>query len=272
MPTLTADAAVVAAAPTPAEPAAVATASPLAAVEATAAVVAAAETPALPVPSPQATPAVDPAAFWDKLGASDNRVGALTATDELLAAWSAEPLNQEERQKSSVDLWAIAGKRGLRYLPMSGNLTRLQMLNLPAILEIAVPDSQRRRFALLTGVEDGRVLLRYDGAAVTLSNEEIARLWLGEAHVFWRDFLDLSPYMAPGTVGEDVMKLQQMLARVGEYQGSFSSRYDRSTSEAIARFQRSRRLTADGVVGPLTKILLYEAVGSFDHPRLSDAT
>ena len=163
-----------AAAPTPVEPTAVATASPLAAAEATAAVVAAAETPAVPAPSPQASPAIDAAAFWNKVDSSDNRVGALTATDELLAAWNTEPLNQEERKKSSVDLWAIAGRRGLRYLPMSGNLTRLQMLNLPAILEIAVPDSQRRRFALLTGVEDGRVLLRYDGAAVTLSNDEIS--------------------------------------------------------------------------------------------------
>jgi peptidoglycan hydrolase-like protein with peptidoglycan-binding domain len=90
--------------------------------------------------------------------------------------------------------------------------------------------------------------------------------------VFWQDFLSLSQYMAPGSVGEDVSKLQHILARIGEYHGSFTSSYDRPTSEAIARFQRSRRLVADGVVGPLTKILLYEATGAFDHPRLSDAT
>src|SRR6266404_1605058 len=224
-------------------------------------------------PQPNATPAQgDVAAFWDTLGATDNRAAALAATDDLLAVWSAEPLNADERRKTSVDLWAIAGKRGLRYLPISGTLERLQLLNLPAILEVSVPTSQRRRFAVVTSIDGDQVHLRYGTTAVTLTADEMSHVWLGEAHVFWRDFLNLSAYMAPGSVGEDVMKLQQMLARIGEYQGSFSSSYDRPTSEAIARFQRSRKLVADGVVGPLTKILLYEATGAFDHPRLGSVT
>ncbi len=224
------------------------------------------------VPQPRATGAVDPAAFWAALGDSDNRTAALTATDDLLAIWNAEPLTDEERRKTSIDLWAIAGKRGLRYLPVSGNLERLKLMNLPAILEVSVPTTQRRRFAVLTELDGDQVRLHYGDAAITLTAADVAKLWMGEAHVFWRDFLELSPYMAPGSVGEDVMKLQQMLARIGEYSGTFSSSYDRPTSEAIARFQRSRRLIADGVVGPLTKILLYEAVGAFDHPRLAGTT
>jgi general secretion pathway protein A len=225
-------------------------------------------------PAPGARPSggVDETTFWGALGATDNRVAALTATDDLLAVWNLEPLTPEERRATSIDLWAIAEKRGVRYLPVSGTMERLQSMNLPAILEIAVPPTQRRRFAVLTNLDDRRALLRYGGTSVTLRTGAMPRFWLGEAHVFWRDFLNLSPYMAPGSVGEDVTKLQQLLARIGEYQGGFSSSYDRTTSEAIARFQRSRRLVADGVVGPLTKILLYEATGAFDHPRLGDTT
>ncbi len=225
-----------------------------------------------PAPGTGVTQATDVAAFWNGLGATDNRVAALTATDDLLAVWGQNPLTEEERRATSIDLWAVAGKRGLQYLPISGTMERLRLMNLPAILEIAVPPTQRRRFAVLTSLDGERVSLRYGGAAVTVGVDDMAHLWVGEAHVFWRDFLNLSPYIAPGSVGEDVTKLQQMLARLGEYQGSFSSGYDRTTSEAIARFQRSRRLVADGVVGPLTKILLYEATGAFDHPRLSDTT
>jgi hypothetical protein len=266
---------VVALAPTPLE-------APAATAEPTPAATVAVQPSASPIPDSLdvaaasqanvAPAAGDAAAFWEALGATDNRAAALAATDDLLAAWSAEPLNADERRKTSVDLWAIAGKRGLRYLPISGTLERLQLLNLPAILELSVPPSQRRRFAVVTSIDTDHVQLRYASMAVTLTADEMAHVWLGEAHVFWRDFLNLSPYMAPGSVGEDVMKLQQMLARIGEYQGSFSSNYDRPTSEAIARFQRSRRLVADGVVGPLTKILLYEATGAFDHPRLGNVT
>ncbi len=223
-------------------------------------------------PSAHPTAGVDQATFWSDLGASDNRVAAVTATDDLLAVWGLEPLSADERRATSIDLWAIAGKRGVQYLPVSGTIDRLQAMNLPAILEIAVPPSQKRRFAVLTNLDQQHGVLRYRGGFITVATGELAHLWLGEAHVFWRDFLNLSPYMAPGSVGEDVTKVQQMLARIGEYQGSFTASYDRATSEAIARFQRSRRLVADGVVGPLTKILLYEATGAFDHPRLGDAT
>jgi general secretion pathway protein A len=225
-----------------------------------------------PAPSATTTGSVDQTAFLGTLGATDNRVAALTATDDLLATWNLAPLTPEERRATSIDLWAIAEKRGVRYLPVSGTVERLQLMNLPAILEIAVPPAQRRRFVVLIKLDDHGAALRYGGTNVTLSSADMTHLWLGEAHVFWRDFLNLSQYMAPGSVGEDVTKLQQMLARIGEYHGSFSSSYDRTTAEAVARFQRSRRLVADGVVGPLTKILLYEATGGFDHPRLSDAT
>jgi len=223
--------------------------------------------------APNAQPtSIDPATFWSDLSSVDNKVAALTATDDLLAVWGLAPLSPDERKSTSIDLWAIAGKRGVQYLPVSGTVERLQAMNLPAILEVAVPPSQKRRFAVLTNLDTEHARLRYGGNSLTVTSEELAHLWLGEAHVFWKDFLGLSQYMAPGSVGEDVNKLQQLLARIGEYQGSFTSSYDRNTSEAIARFQRSRRLVADGVVGPLTKILLYEASGAFDHPRLGDAT
>ena len=41
---------------------------------------------------------------------------------------------------------------------------------------------------------------------------------------------------------------------------------------AVARFQKGKRLTPDGVVGPLTMILLYNAVPDYQHPRLSEFT
>ncbi len=265
--------AALAAGPTPAEPTPLASATPPSAppvADSGAPDVVAAV--AAPEPNALPTSGVDPATLWGTLDATDNRTAALNATDDLLAIWNASPLSADERRHSSVDLWAVAERRGLRYLPVNGTLERLQLLNVPAILELSVPPSQHRRFALVTAIDTDRVLLRYGGTAVTLSSEEMTHVWLGEAHVFWRDFLNLSPYMAPGSVGEDVMKLQQLLARIGEYQGNFSSSYDRPTAEAIARFQRSRRLVADGIVGPLTKILLYEAVGAFDHPHLGNAT
>jgi peptidoglycan hydrolase-like protein with peptidoglycan-binding domain len=66
--------------------------------------------------------------------------------------------------------------------------------------------------------------------------------------------------------------LQKLLTRVGVYPGKPSLAYDTETTEAIARFQRSRRLVPDGIVGPLTKIVLYGALDDYVHPRLSGGT
>ena len=90
--------------------------------------------------------------------------------------------------------------------------------------------------------------------------------------LFWRDFEDLSPYLAPGSVGPEVERLHQLLARAGTYNGNPSAVYDRATTEATARFQRSRRLIPDGIVGPLTKIVLYDALTGYAHPSLSGDT
>jgi len=74
------------------------------------------------------------------------------------------------------------------------------------------------------------------------------------------------PVLRTGSVGPIVTELQQRLGITAD--GAFGP----NTRAAVLAFQKANKLAADGVVGPLTKILLYEATGAFDHPRLSDTT
>jgi general secretion pathway protein A len=214
----------------------------------------------------------DAAAFWTRLAAMDHRAAALAATESLLLAWRVEPLRADERARRQLDLQAIASRRGLGYLPTSGTLARFAQLNLPAILELSVPPAGARRFAMLASLAGGRPRVRLDDAAVTLAPAEIEAAWLGEAHVFWRDFERLPSLLVPGSIGPEVARLHGMLARLGDDPGSPAPVYDEATAEAIARFQRSHRLIPDGIVGPLTKIVLYNVLGGYDHPRLAGDT
>lgn len=240
------------------------------------------ETPEPDVPDVAATPAAGayvppsitdgPLAFWTALAAVDNHAAAVTATGSLLAAWDAEPLRTDERSSPRLDLQAIAGRRGLRYLETSGTLSRLTMLNVPAILELTLPDTGQRRFALLAGTAGANTILRFGEMGTMLSGEDVDRVWLGDAHLFWRDFENFSPRLLPGSSGPEVGRLQALLSRVGVYPATPSLAYDTATTEAIARFQRSHRLIPDGIVGPLTKIVLYGALADYRHPRLSGGT
>ena len=213
-----------------------------------------------------------PLAFWAALADVDHHDAAVAATAGLLAAWGAEPLRTDEIAGNRLDLQAIAARRGLRYLPTSGTLSRLAMMNLPAILELSLPESGQPRFALLAGFAGPNVIVRYGQMGTLLSPQEMDRVWFGDAHLLWRDFENFSPRLVPGSSGPEVKRLQQLLARVGVYPPTPSLTYDAATSEAIARFQRSHRLIPDGIVGPLTKIVLYGALVDYRHPRLSEGT
>ena len=243
------------------------------------------ETPEPDVPDGGATPVAEgsavytppsvtdgPLAFWASLAAVDHHAAAVTATGSLLAAWDAEPLRADERASPRLDLQAIAGRRGLRYLETSGTLSRLAMLNVPAILELSLPDTGQRRFALLAGTAGANAILRFGEMGTMLAAQDVDRVWLGDAHLFWRDFENFSSRLLPGSAGQEVGRLQKLLARVGVYPATPSLAYDTATTEAIARFQRSHRLVPDGIVGPLTKIVLYGALADYRHPRLSGGT
>jgi general secretion pathway protein A len=213
-----------------------------------------------------------PVAFWAALAAVDHQAAAVAATASLLAAWNVEPLRKDEIGGPRLDLQTIATRRGLRYLPTSGTLSRLAMLNVPAILELSLPDTGQRRFAVLAGIAGSKAVVRFKEMGTLLTPQDIDRVWLGDAHVLWRDFENLSPRVLPGSAGPEVERLQKLLARVGVYPAEPSLTYDTATTEAIARFQRSHRLIPDGIVGPLTKIVLYGAVADYQHPRLSGGT
>ena len=75
--------------------------------------------------------------------------------------------------------------------------------------------------------------------------------------------------MAPAH-GAQVARLQALLRRIGVYDGPESGDYSAPTEAAVLAFQRSRLIVADGRVGPLTRIMLYAAVG-YARPTLAAA-
>ena len=55
-----------------------------------------------------------------------------------------------------------------------------------------------------------------------------------------------------GDKSEDVRTLQQNLKLLGYYKGSITGSYGKLTKEAVAKFQRANKLTADGIAGTKT--------------------
>lgn len=201
---------------------------------------------------------------------------AVQAANGLLQAWGVDLLHEEEWQSGTIDLGAIAAVRRLEYLPLNGSFNLLSLLDLPAILELRTPGQHEIRFALLLGIHG-------DSCRVLIDREQeipshiLSEHWFGRAYLFWKDFENVNAPLTVGSVGQQVRRLYMLLSQTPGIDARLFANarldtFSQQTQEVVARFQKSKRLAPDGIVGPQTMITLYNSVPGYFRPSLSSAT
>jgi general secretion pathway protein A len=218
-------------------------------------------------PPPAAEPVAD---VEGRLAALGRAASARAALDGIFAAWQARPLTESE-PNDPASFPEVAARRALQVLVISTNGTLLRALDLPAILEVS-PDGTER-YVTAVGLTERSAILMVDGVPTPIARDRLDRAWRGRAHVFWRDFDAIGPtVLGPPSSGPAVQRLQALLRRAGVYGGSETGIFDFATKAAVLNFQRERYIHADGLAGPLTRILLYEAAGGYARPTLASET
>lgn len=193
---------------------------------------------------------------------------AYAATEALLRAWDAPALAPAEASSPTIDLTRIARARGLEYLPIQGNLNLLRVLDLPAILELSPDDGSAPRFVTVERLQDEIATVSVGRTPIEISADVLGEAWFGKAHLFWQDIDRLGPMLAMGASSPAVGRLHELLRSADVYAGGPTSTFANATQEAVLRFQRSKRLEADGKVGPMTMIALYQSVSGDRLPHL----
>ncbi len=219
---------------------------------------------------PVSAPQPKPSGWAEALIGLTRHESRVRAVSEILKLWKAPPLDRRERQRVPLDLNGVAARRGLQILPVSGTWERLRSLDLPAILELVLGEARERRWVSLVGEEGGRALLVVGDEKRTLALEELDPFWLGDALVVWRDYEALPQLVAPGSSGPQVLRLQDLLRGAGVQRPLSPGYYDEATEQAVAEFQRRMGLAVDGIVGPLTKIFLYQKGSGYFPPKLRE--
>ena len=216
-------------------------------------------TPGSSEPAKVVEPAPPPSpTLAERLAAVDLPTSVRDAVDAVLAAWSAAPLATAEAADAAA-LPAVAARRGLELLAIDGNAGLLRLLDLPAVLELHLDEADGPRWAALVSVAGGGWRLAAAGHEAPVDLAYLEAHWLGRAHVFWRDFEHLGPALIDSTAPRPVVeRLRGLLEKSGV--------------ASVRDFQREHRLAVDGLVGPLTRIVLYGAVGGYASPSLGGAT
>jgi len=193
------------------------------------------------------------------------------AATAVLTAWGEPPLLDDDIH-APKDLEAVAWRHGLEQLQLTANGSMLRLLDLPAILVVRGEGTDQARYVALIGMDESDAVLSVDGELVGMDSEALQGVWNGQAHVLWKDFAGLGPTLQPGSRGLVVVQLQQLLRRNGGAANlQTTGMFDAATSRAVVEFQRGHRLDADGLVGPLTRIVLYAAGKDYQRPALTIA-
>ncbi len=152
------------------------------------------------------------------------------------------------------------------------DLNRIQVLNLPAVLTFYLPNHAWPKYLTIAGLDSTNAYFDAgdQGDIITVDRRILPRFWSGEAYIVWKNFTGLE-----GVIGEnswpETVKSLKMLLRNLNYTGDFSSgSYDADIREFIEDIQRKKGFEVDGVVGPFTKIILFNEMADFVKPSLTD--
>lgn len=193
---------------------------------------------------------------------TDNKIEAYTA---LFKTW-----DRKYPAKESTSPCAYAQQQGLSCLHNRGNLNSLSKLNRPAILRLYNHDG-KIAYAILGKLHDNKASLDTGSDKFEIDTATLETHWYGEYTLLWQKPPFYKTIVRPGSSGAIVQWLDQQLTRLYGHSDvpTIHNTYSDELVLHVKKFQQSKGLIPDGVVGPLTFIHLNSEIGT-QAPLLSD--
>jgi general secretion pathway protein A len=211
----------------------------------------------------------------DFLVSTDSRSSRVDALNGVLDSWPGElelsaSLNDMDDDQAFFRI--ATRQKGLQVLRVTADLDLLRKLNLPAILELRLPGSPSPRYAALVRIqEETLVFSEPERGYVQWDYGQINPYWSGAAYIPWKDFLGYDRIIQYGSSSDAVVSLKTFLRDLG-YEGiQIGPAYDEKTIMVVKGVQAKHGIPTDGLVGPLTKIVLYNEHGSLSIPHLVES-
>ena len=165
-----------------------------------------------------------------------------------------------------------AKQNGLLIHRIEDDLNLVKVLDLPAILECYLPGGQSPRYLTVSKMDEEKITLKGLGGAdaIIVEREKLESFWSGVAYIPWKNFLNYVGTIPKNAPRDSIITLKMFMKGIGFNEIEISPHYDKQTREAVKEVQGRHGLLADGKVGPLTKIILYNEKKSLKIPHISD--
>jgi general secretion pathway protein A len=205
----------------------------------------------------------------------DPRASRSQALGVILRLWNLGPIAAEdaEDQKEARALFQAASRQcEMELCEIKNDLELLRKLQLPSVLECRLPEDLNPRYLAVSRVGRESVSAKrgVEEEEILAPIADLKAHWSGVAYLLWKNTLRLEDRIPLRLTQDSVLRLKTALKELGFHDIPMSPVYDRGTVAAVRQIQRRYGLEADGVVGPLTKIVLHQAIGSLK-PRDASA-
>jgi len=228
--------------------------------------------PAPPVPEPAAV--VPPTHLMEFLAGIDNAESKKTALAAALALWGTSLPIREYTDKELIDpetyFNLTARENGFLVHRTRRSRSEISKLNLPVIFEFALPDVTEPYYLTLSRMDDEGLSFQADttGKLTLFSSGDVDSLWTGTVYIPWINFFDYEGITPIGGGEQGVRALKQLLEKIGYDHLPPGPEYDSETDAAVKEIQISYGLPVDGLVGPLTKMAIYNELPGLGIPHI----
>lgn len=221
--------------------------------------------PTLEPPAAMASARPERVSLATLLAAQGNETGTDAAFAHLLALWGMRYEAGTERPCRQAE------RLGLQCVSQRGALAELKALNRPAILSLIDSGGEEHQ-VVVSGIDAESVRLALGVEAPHVPITDLASMWFGDFLLVWRPPVLPARDLRPGLEGEDVRWLRQRLLdlsgtpRAPDGSGDV---YDQELTRLVEDFQRTRRLSVDGIASILTQIAVDAARSAPGAPVLA---
>jgi general secretion pathway protein A len=173
---------------------------------------------------------------------------------------------------NAVFFETAARQMGLRSYAIGDNDWDLvRRVNLPAIVGFIKPETGEKIFLVLIGWNGRQIRLSGDTVdkMAVIDMDQLQEYHHGSIYVLWKNILGYDFIIGYDADPEALLMVKRLLLRLGYLDIVPTPVYDQPLRRSIHDFQSRHQLVADGLVGPLTKIMLIREAGEIDLPLLN---
>ncbi|MEM7611020.1 MAG: peptidoglycan-binding protein, partial [Pseudomonadota bacterium] len=200
---------------------------------------------------------------------SDNRerTGSDSAFEALFGLWG------QQYSRAGASGCSQAVDAGLRCIADRSALSGLLLLDRPAIMTLITDEGEAHQVVLM-GHDAGQMRLAIPNGEIDVARSELEPLWFGEYLLLWRPPNGRVVSFRPGMRDPGIVWLRQSLTAIlgQDIQPADSQLYDDALALEVRNYQRSRRLTVDGLVGQQTQMMINTDLGLASIPLLSNGS